>query len=1671
MSVTFAASATEAAEQPPAQAPARRRFSAPDANGDGSEPSPGGRSPAGSAKSLLNERLFRRRDSHVAQVRSSLASTQSLRAIVGAGRSGSRRRSSAFSSAGSIPSLAGSRRRLDSLANGDAAGAAPQDVVLDLGMDAGSEARERMPRRPTEAYHLPALGDGGSLAARLQMRIGSFADESPALTRARGLVVSAPASALAALAAVLGALLPALAPLIGLSDDGVVAVAAACLAVLALETLLACAAVPGYFLHWYLLLDLVALASFASDLSSPTDWHWVPEAGQGVAVAVSASALPALSAATASRLLRLLRLPRAVRFARADGCMRTRLALSACSGRPRASRRYPPGSELADTLAGGAEATCLAAIVLSLALASVVVGINSGAAAASAEAAAMALRAASSADSAASALAALTAAAAAAPLPVLAAAVTVAGGQAVRLPLSSRAGETAPLATAVVRLCCGEGCDPSLLSASQSCHELLLDATPEAEDAAAASAWLIVLTLGLWLVALCLIEGHVWSVCVAPLRRSLAVLETRRIGANENGAPIDGRFSSIDDVGADDDGSAPEKVALVSEAETETLVSAIVAASAAIEANRSAALKEAYIAERLLETMVPEHIAMSLKDLRWWEFAVDDDDAGGPRASDEEIALISANLPPETYEEATVLFVDMAGSTKFASELEPAEVFAVNNLVFSAFDRITAKCGLYKVETIGDAYMAVAGAPHRTPDHALRAARAALEMRSVMPRLAMIHPGCKNIAARFGMASGSVAAGVVGFRNPRWHLFGDTVNVASRMESTGISGQVQIARSTFEQIRDRFTCEPRGLTYVKGHGDLATYILLNAKAALEGVNVNMHSGNVHRRSSGKGAALLAGGDFELNAKWAAVSDARRTVARLEHDYRRMKSERRQDSRRDSADSISGDTLEERASVKGDRTLAMSPQQVATYSPGDFMLLWDSTVGFASDEIPPQDVTAWQRAVAVASNDMLTRQQTEVRSLSRSARKFEALCRFYLHTTLLEQRRADANVDALFRCASEVAMTMVNADRATLYIADHNRGEVWSRAVSGDTAPANGVIRVKMNTGLVGACAARGQVIIVDDAYQDKRFDRRWDELTGFHTVSVMCIPIKKDGSNRTMGVLQVINKHLDWTDMKGELPKGGGRRRAATRALHVERFTRDDASECEQIGEAMARVLARKYYELQVQSWNLEGRSKKRMQTAATAAPHGYAVPANLAAGFESQLERSDSDIANSVLEAAKTKSGSVGSGADGGKGASGGAASNALAVGERGAVDVFDARGGTLLDFTDSDEQAAGAERHEETLARHGGPAAGEAAMVAAGGSKPTAAVLARLDDWDCAELFQCMPIDELAKVAEALFYRAGLVQSLGLSADSLRGFISGVAERYEDNPYHNFGHALCVFHGCFLALTMSRLKRYVSDLEAFALLIAALCHDVGHDGMSNAFHVNTLSPRALRYSDFSVQEMHHCEQMATLALCRGSNYAAGLSPQAQRDVRKLVIALILSTEMGAHMKSVSALSNLESDDFSTPEVKLLLLSATLQAVDVSNPTKSRKVAELWAGKVTEEFLQQVSRENDLGLPVAPHMACLADPVKRLKGEVNFVDFVVMPMWSALVERLPELFFAVDNLRTNRELWINEVELMKGRPSLSNAWTKSLARDKLKDKLAKARSRIAAKGKAKPNA
>ncbi|GFR42712.1 hypothetical protein Agub_g3635, partial [Astrephomene gubernaculifera] len=227
-----------------------------------------------------------------------------------------------------------------------------------------------------------------------------------------------------------------------------------------------------------------------------------------------------------------------------------------------------------------------------------------------------------------------------------------------------------------------------------------------------------------------------------------------------------------------------------------------------IENQRWKAEEEARISDTLLNSMVPPHIAKQLKELRWWE--------AGPEQRAQPIA--------DSFPNATVLFTDIVGFTTLSSRISAEEAMSHLNNMYTVFDEIVEKYGLYKVETIGDSYMLVGGAPEERIDHAERVAAAALEIRACVPLLQEIS-GEPDINVRIGMHSGSVTAGVVGFKNPRWHLFGDTCNTASRMESTGVAGEIQLSCTTFELIRERFQCKLRGKIAVKGKGEMVTYLL------------------------------------------------------------------------------------------------------------------------------------------------------------------------------------------------------------------------------------------------------------------------------------------------------------------------------------------------------------------------------------------------------------------------------------------------------------------------------------------------------------------------------------------------------------------------------------------------------------------------------------------------------------------------------------------------------------------------------------------------------------------------------------------------------------------------------------------------------------------------------
>jgi adenylate cyclase len=180
----------------------------------------------------------------------------------------------------------------------------------------------------------------------------------------------------------------------------------------------------------------------------------------------------------------------------------------------------------------------------------------------------------------------------------------------------------------------------------------------------------------------------------------------------------------------------------------------------------------------------------------------------------------------DRFDDTSIMFVDMVNFTPMSANMKPEEMVGLLNEVFCYFDTLTAKYGLEKINTIGDCYMVAAGVPRLRSDHAHVLAYMALEMRDYIKCTKF---GGRQLIFRTGINSGPVVAGVIGQTKFAYDLWGDTVNTASRMESHGAAGFIQITERTFELIKDDFICEPRGSLNVKGKGDMNVWYVLEKK--------------------------------------------------------------------------------------------------------------------------------------------------------------------------------------------------------------------------------------------------------------------------------------------------------------------------------------------------------------------------------------------------------------------------------------------------------------------------------------------------------------------------------------------------------------------------------------------------------------------------------------------------------------------------------------------------------------------------------------------------------------------------------------------------------------------------------------------------------------------------
>lgn len=251
--------------------------------------------------------------------------------------------------------------------------------------------------------------------------------------------------------------------------------------------------------------------------------------------------------------------------------------------------------------------------------------------------------------------------------------------------------------------------------------------------------------------------------------------------------------------------------------------------------------------------------------------------------------------------------------------------------------------------------------------------------------------------------------------------------------------------------------------------------------------------------------------------------------------------------------------------------------------------------------------------------------------------------------------------------------------------------------------------------------------------------------------------------------------------------------------------------------------------------------------------------------------------------------------------------------------------------------------------------------------------------------------------------------LEKMGVSNYTLYQFFGRIKEGYQANPYHCFLHGLASVHYSYKLFSTSRNAKKWELSDKFALLTAALCHDVGHRGFNAAYEIITRSDIALRYNDLSPLENLHCATTFEIALSGGDggdcNIFRNLKQQVFKSVRERMVGAILATDMqhhGAHVKKVRLLS--EDVDLEQQE----LVEVVLHMADIANPFMPPDVSAKWNMLLAEEYTSQVAAEKMLGLPVTAFMDGLTAPVGRAKSLQGFIDFVVIPFVDPLFRLNP---------------------------------------------------------------
>ncbi|KAK4468182.1 hypothetical protein MN116_008344 [Schistosoma mekongi] len=288
-------------------------------------------------------------------------------------------------------------------------------------------------------------------------------------------------------------------------------------------------------------------------------------------------------------------------------------------------------------------------------------------------------------------------------------------------------------------------------------------------------------------------------------------------------------------------------------------------------------------------------------------------------------------------------------------------------------------------------------------------------------------------------------------------------------------------------------------------------------------------------------------------------------------------------------------------------------------------------------------------------------------------------------------------------------------------------------------------------------------------------------------------------------------------------------------------------------------------------------------------------------------------------------------------------------------------------------------------------------------------------------------------------LFMKTNTLQKLSIPPVTMLNCLRQIEYRYNSTaPFHNSIHALDVLHATYQLFQCNNLKNIFSDLEMFSIFFASAIHDIDHPGLTNQYLINTNHELALLYNDISVLENHHLhvafKLINTEKQCDFTQY---LTSQQKQLFRKMVITLVLSTDMSKHMSLLADLKTtvekqkafqgnvISLDSYSA---RMQILECVIHAADLSNPTKPLKIYQEWVSRIMEEMFRQGDQERQFGIEISP--MCDRETACVYSTQIGFIDYIVYPLWETMAELLyPGAQILMENIANNRNWYVNAKE------------------------------------------